>query len=254
MAHRLPPLVLAYHGVDAVPLRLDPAGLFVSPIALTRHIAMLRRWGYRFATFGELASRASTGDAHGQVALTFDDGFADNLHTLVPLLRREGVPATTFVVASWDGIPHPDAPFARALTHDEVRQLATAGVEIGSHSMAHRDLSALDYATTLEDLSQSRTVLEAILDRTVDLFAYPFGRVGPETAQACRAAGFRAACRTQDEGSWDDPWNLPRQDVHNATTRFDLWLKHRGWYEPLMARVVGRAVRSAIRRTKARIQ
>src|SRR5688572_15802554 len=98
MAPARRPLVLAYHGVDDVPLRRDPHGLFVRPGDLRQHIAKLHGWGYRLATFGELAEHVERGDADGWAALTFDDGTVDNLETLAPLLAAEGVPATVFVV------------------------------------------------------------------------------------------------------------------------------------------------------------
>lgn len=247
---RRPPLVLAYHGVAAVPIRRDRAGLFVAPSALARHIKLLRRWGYGFTTFGELASRAAAGDADGHVALTFDDGFADNLHTLVPLLAAESVPATVFVVPTWDGLPHPDAPWARTLTGAETRALAGAGVEIGSHSLAHRDLSTLEHDETRDDFARSRAALEEVLDRSVDVAAYPFGRVGTDTARACREAGFRAACRITGEGSWDDPWNIPRQDMNNGSGVLGLWLKRDDRYEALVGRPAGRLLRGVTRRAK----
>ena len=239
--------MLAYHGVAAVPIRRDRAGLFVAPAAVARHIGLLRRWGYEFTTFGDLASTPT----EGHVALTFDDGFADNLHVLAPLLAAERVPATVFVVASWDGVPHPDAPWARTLTRAEVRALAAAGVEIGSHSLAHRDFSTLDYDEARDDWARSRTMLEEMLDRPVDVAAYPFGRGGPDTARACRDAGFRAACRITGEGSWDDPWNIPRQDMNNGAGVLGLWLKRDDRYESLVGTPPGRVLRSVTRRAKA---
>src|SRR5215211_5659995 len=93
-----PPLALAYHGVGDVPLRQDPYGLFVRRRDLQRQIRRLKSWGYRVVRFGELAARIREGRGVGHAALTFDDGPADNLHSLVPLLRSEGVPATVFLV------------------------------------------------------------------------------------------------------------------------------------------------------------
>jgi len=251
MKRRLPPLALVYHGVADVPIRRDVAGLFTRPSAFVRHVSVLRSWGFRLVTLGELARRAAEGEAAGLAALTFDDGLADNLHTLVPILHRLGAPATVFVVSSWSGEPHPDAPWAPTLSHAEVRLLAGAGVEIGSHSMTHRDLSALPYEQVRADFSRSRHELEELLDRPVRVATFPFGRASEETSRACRDAGFSAACRISGEGSWDDPWNLPRQDMNNGAGLVGLWLKRDDRYEPLMRLRPGWLARGASRRLKA---
>ncbi|HEX9970026.1 MAG TPA: polysaccharide deacetylase family protein [Acidimicrobiales bacterium] len=246
----LPPLALVYHGVARVPMRDDPHGLFTSPDLLRRHIDRLRRWGYDLVTFGELAERAASGRAGGAAALTFDDGFADNLHELVPVLDQHDVPATVFVVAGRLGEAHPDHRGARFLDADELRTLS-GRVEIGSHGATHVDLTALAPDALEEELVASRRALEGIVEQAVDLLAYPFGRVDARVAAAAREAGYRAAGGTSGRGSWEDPMQLPRQDMTNGNTQFTLRLKRSNRYEPLMRFRVVRAARRARRRVAA---
>jgi peptidoglycan/xylan/chitin deacetylase (PgdA/CDA1 family) len=238
-----PPLALTYHGVAELPLRRDPYGLFVRPRDLESQIRRLRSWGYSFVTFGELARRNAAGDARGLVALTFDDGLADNVHTLLPLLRACGATATVFVVSGWlDGRLHPSPPHAPLLSGDDVRALHAAGLEIGSHTVTHPDLSLLDFAGALAELETSKRELEALLDAPVQVLAYPFGSASDETAAASRAAGYRAACRTIGLGSWSNPFALPRQAIVNGSTLLSLRLKRDDRYEPLMRFRVARLV------------
>ena len=131
----LPPLALAYHAVGDVPLREDPHGLFVRAEDLRLHIAKLREWGYRLVSFGQLAALAAENEAGGHAALTFDDGFVDNLDTLAPLLAELTAPATVFVVSGWLGKPHRSAPWTRVVSAEELRALHLLGVEIGAHSV-----------------------------------------------------------------------------------------------------------------------
>lgn len=245
-----PPLALAYHGVDDVPLRRDPDHLFVRPQDLRRQIEKLRGWGYELVTFGELAAEVRPGRA----ALTFDDGLVDNLTTLVPILQELGARATVFVVSGWLGKPHPAAPWTRIVTADELRELGSAGIEIGGHSATHADLSALSYDAALEELSTGKAELEEILGEPVEVAAYPYGRTSADAIRAARDAGFRAACSTSARGSWDDAHFLPRQDMDNRGGLLGLRLKRDDRYEPLMrlaparaARRVGRHVAAALK-------
>ena len=242
-------MALAFHGVSDVSLRRDPHGLFVSPDELRRHVAHVRSWGYELVGFAELAALAVQGGADGHAALTFDDGFVDNLETLVPLLRDEDSPATVFVVSGWLGEAHPDAPWTRIVTRDELRELSSS-VEIGAHSTRHDDLSSLSYEDARADLETCKRELEAVVGPVVTA-AYPFGRATADTIRACRDAGFAAACRTSGEGAWDDPHNLPRQDMLNRSSSIGLWLKRSDLYEPLMRFAPARAARKASRALKA---
>lgn len=243
MSRRLSPLALTYHGIADVPLRHDPYRLAVRPADVARDVRLLRRWGYRLVTFGELARLTAAGEAAGHAALTFDDGFADNLTALVPLLRRLDAPATVFVVSGWLGRPHPSAPWARIVDEDEVCELGQS-VEVGAHTITHPDLTTLAPPQAEAELRGSREALEAVLRRPVDVAAYPYGAATNDTAAACRAAGFAAACMTAGSGSWDDPFLLPRQAVGNRDTALGLWLKRHGRYEQAM-----RPVRPLLRTT-----
>src|SRR5262245_61038035 len=245
----LPPLALVYHGVAEVSLGRDPDALFVAPRELRRHIEKLEKWGYRLLSFGELASGVARNGGHGLAALTFDDGFVDNLELL-----DIGVPATVFVVSGWLGQPHPSASWTRILTADELRELRAAGIEIGAHTVTHPDLSALPYEQAREELAESKRRLEEVLGEPVEVAAYPYGLATEETARACRDAGFRAACVTTGRGDWGDPHLLPRQDMENGATLFSLRLKRDGHYEPLMRFLPARAARRIVRRARAALR
>ena len=86
-----PALILLYHRV-AQPA-VDPWGIAVSPEHFAQHLDVLRRLARPVTLQGVLAGKGA------RVALTFDDGYADNLHAALPLLERSGVPATIFVVS-----------------------------------------------------------------------------------------------------------------------------------------------------------
>lgn len=242
MAGVPPPLILAYHGVGDVPAHRDPEGLFITPRQLRAQIARLRRWGYSFVTFGAMADLAAAGRHAGHVALTFDDGLADNLELLAPLARDEGVPVTVFVTTGWMGAPHPSVPYARIMTGDEVRALHAEGVEIGAHTVTHPDLTVLTPAAARQEIADSCAQLAELTGSPVDLLAYPFGFVSAGALEAAAAANVRAACGVAGRGAWSQPLHLPRQDT-NTKSALGFWLKRDGRYEPIMRHAPARALR-----------
>ena len=244
-----PPLILAYHGVATMRFRDDPKGLFIAPDALRRQIARLRRWDYTLLRFDAMAERIAAGTAAGCASLTFDDGLADNLEELLPLLRDEDATATVFVTTGWMGRPHPSVPSARCLTSDEVAEVNDAGIEIGGHTVTHADLTGLPFDAAVDEVRRGREELEAIIGARVRSLAYPFGSATAETIRAAGAAGIEFACRVAGNGSFAEPLNLPRQDT-NGKNPIGFWLKRNDRYEPLMRRRAAKAFRRLGRETR----
>ncbi|MCI0363820.1 MAG: polysaccharide deacetylase family protein [Phycisphaerales bacterium] len=95
------PLVLLYHSVSNV--RPDPFGIRVSPRNFSEQMAVLAAHA-RPVPFTEI-DRAIRDDhlPEGAVAVTFDDGYADNLLNAKPVLERYGIPATVFISTGYIG-------------------------------------------------------------------------------------------------------------------------------------------------------
>jgi len=90
-------VVLVYHRV-AEP-RCDPFSLAVTPHHFAEHLRVVRD-KYVPIRLRELVAATKRGRVpHRAVAVTFDDGYADNQLIAQPLLERQEVPATVFVVA-----------------------------------------------------------------------------------------------------------------------------------------------------------
>jgi peptidoglycan/xylan/chitin deacetylase (PgdA/CDA1 family) len=104
MAFRSRAVILLYHRVAAPPV--DPLLLCTSPAHFAEHLAVIQK-GYTPLTLVDLSAAHAAGRIPNRaVVITFDDGYADNLHTAAPLLRRAGQRATVFVAgACWEGKP-----------------------------------------------------------------------------------------------------------------------------------------------------
>jgi len=86
-------LILLYHRIAVDPD--DPFRLCVTPEHFEEHLEVLRRHSDSVPLTEVL--RRSGPAKRARVAVTFDDGYADNLHAAGPILEKAGVPATVYV-------------------------------------------------------------------------------------------------------------------------------------------------------------
>jgi peptidoglycan/xylan/chitin deacetylase (PgdA/CDA1 family) len=94
-------VILGYHRISDV--AWDPFSLSVSPEHFTEHLEILRTHG-RPLPLADLVRSLDGRPLRGGIALTFDDGYADNLSLAKPLLAKHGVPATIFVATAHGGL------------------------------------------------------------------------------------------------------------------------------------------------------
>ncbi len=107
------PLVLLYHRVANA--AVDPWRLAVQPGHFAEHLDIIARQT-RPMTRAELDRAIAAGSApRDGIVVTFDDGYADLVETILPALERADVPATVFVVSRaidrdrefwWDALAH----------------------------------------------------------------------------------------------------------------------------------------------------
>lgn len=220
-----PPWVLMYHSVAEV--TDDPYHVTVSPARLDRQLRWLRDRGLRGVSVGALLRARAAGRSAGLVGLTFDDGYADFRSDALPLLRRHDCTATVFVlpgraggVNGWDRL----GPRKPLLTEDDIRAVADAGMEIGSHGLLHQDLTTADGVTLVRETAVSRMLLTELTGQAPDGFCYPYGALDNRSVDAVRASGYGYACAI-DPGPLTGLHALPRVHIGAADTSWRLHLK-----------------------------
>lgn len=95
--------------------------------------------------------------------------------------------------------PPPARPHALSgpLNWEQIAEMASQGIEIGSHTLTHPILATLDPLEAHRELADSRTRIETQLQRPVTLLAYPVGgrrSFNAKIAAMAERIGYRAAC------------------------------------------------------------
>jgi peptidoglycan/xylan/chitin deacetylase (PgdA/CDA1 family) len=119
-------------------------------------------------------------------------------------------------------LPAQPPPECSALTWSELREMSRAGIEIGSHTVTHPILSRVDAARLRRELRDSRSRLEAMLDREVRLFCYPNGTFTPDVRDEVGRAGYRLAVTTRCglNSAQSDPLSLQRIHTERDLAHF----------------------------------
>jgi peptidoglycan/xylan/chitin deacetylase (PgdA/CDA1 family) len=147
------------------------------------------------AAFLSILDRVAAAPDPGRFHLSFDDGNASDHDIALPALQARGLRAAFFVLSGRIGQPG-------ALSADQIRALAAADMEVGSHGAAHRDWTRLDAAAREDELRGAKVALESVLGRPVTAAGIPFGRYNATVLAELRAAGF-AAAYSSDRGRMD---------------------------------------------------
>ncbi len=146
-----------------------------------RHMRYLHENGYRSVSVGEAFRAAQHTDAGLKklVAITFDDGYGDFHRNAFPILNRYGHSATVFLPTAYIGEVPRRFKGSVCLTWTEIRELRSAGVEFGSHTITHPQLRDVSPKQLREELTGSKGQIEQKLGHRVDTFSYPYAF--PET-------------------------------------------------------------------------
>jgi peptidoglycan/xylan/chitin deacetylase (PgdA/CDA1 family) len=192
------PRVLMYHSIS--PRQgPDPHALRVHPDRLDRQLSYLRRRGLRGVSVAEWLAAADRGQHTRLVALTFDDGYRDFVEYAMPVLARQGMTGSVYVVArKLSGWSDWDEPCSPLMSVGDVRAAAAAGHEVGSHSSTHPRLSETPTVDLVREVGESRRILQEVLDADITGFCYPYGAFNTSVVAAVVNAGYDYACATDD--------------------------------------------------------
>ncbi len=202
--------VLMYHYIRTVDEQADPLGyrLSITPERFDEQMEWLRDNDYTPIRMDTLSAclRGLTRCPQNPVALTFDDGYTDAATEALPILKKYGFVATFYVVVNFVGEPG-------YMTWEQIELLRDSGMEIGSHTINHFDLTGLDLATAHDEIATSRQLLAERLEVPVVSFSYPVGSYTTALADMVRSAGYTNAVIVLPGNRITHMYEIPRRRV-----------------------------------------
>lgn len=234
--------ILMYHSISDREERGHPYFRTVtSPKVFSMHMGYLKECGYTAVSVSEALEYIDGKKvfATRPVVITFDDGLADFHTEAFPVLAKHGLTATMYLPTGF--IRREPGHFSgwACLTWNQVRELHTAGIEVGSHTVSHPKLVELPAKAVEDEVRRSKEAIEQEIGAAVTSFAYPYAF--PETKRSFTAmlrgmlteAGyFNGTCTTIGVvGERNDPMFLKRLPMNELDDRSLMAAKLGGGYD-----------------------
>ncbi len=209
--------VLIYHCVDDNVFGLKD--LFVSPKNFEAQMNYLKDNGYTPITFQDLGN---LGNFTKPIIITLDDGYMDNFTEAYPILKKFNFKATIFVISGMLGKKD-------YLTIDQIKEM-TDIINFQGHTITHPDLKKMqvqDINKLRDELSKSKSDIEAITGKPVNVLAYPAGSYSNGVISVAKE--YYTFAVTTKPGIFkygtDSNYEIKRLRVKSTTT-LDLFIKN----------------------------
>jgi len=174
--------ILLYHRVGS-----ETDALTITTERFQRDMATLSEDGYNTLTLDQLGQYLQGNSNQSlpkkPIMITFDDGYLDNYTNAFPILQKYSMKASFYIITGMVGQNN-------RLTASQIREMETAGMTFGSHTITHRPLAELNTEEATTELTKSKLDLEEILGKSVKFIAYPCGSYTAETIKIAHEAGY----------------------------------------------------------------
>ncbi len=198
--------VLLYHYVEMVKDDKDTIrkSLSIHPATFADQVKTLKDAGFTFLTASDLVNilDGKTQPPAKPILLTFDDGYRDFYTDVLPIIKKNQVKVTAFIVPGFINGPN-------SMYQNQVVEATKSGlVEVGAHTVFHTYLKGMNERRAKYEIEESKKMLESDYHIKVPTFAYPYGAFDKQTVDLVKQAGYKIAFST-----------LPGVDV-NQQNRF----------------------------------
>ena len=173
------------------------------------HLLELRRKRYNIIPITEIIQKINNREKLPDftIGLSIDDAYSSVYEKAWPLLREANIPFTLFI--STDVV---DRQATGYMSWDQIRELKSSGVTIGSQTKSHKHLPLISIEDAKHEIDKANVRIKKELGLRPELFAYPYGEYNSSVRELIIDRGFKAAF-TQSSGalhSYSDKFSLPR--------------------------------------------
>ena len=186
--------ILVYHNLDRIIDSMKQKDIVyriftIDEARFEQQMKYLYQQGYQSIHLSNLVEtvKRSTRFEDKSIVITFDDGHISNYTLAYPILQKHGFKATFFVVCNWIGL----SPY---LSWEQISEISDNGIEIGSHTLTHPNLTELDSARIRVELYNSKCILEDKLRRPVRFLSTPGGVYNRLIGQIAEEVGYEGIC------------------------------------------------------------
>jgi peptidoglycan/xylan/chitin deacetylase (PgdA/CDA1 family)/glycosyltransferase involved in cell wall biosynthesis len=231
--------ILMYHKISDGIIRDSKHGTYVTKDDFEWQLDSLKQKGFTAITFKDIIDfRIGKKDPPDKpVMLTFDDGYKDNYTNAFPLLKKYNMTGVIYLIGNpklkvniWDVVNN--EPAAALLENREIREMADYGIEFGSHTWSHIDLTKASPDILIKELIESKKYLENILEIKVLSICYPYGALNINVKRAAEEAGYEFGVAS-DSGPIQfnqDLYEIRRIQIFPHTSKIGFWKKTSEWY------------------------
>ena len=207
--------ILCYHRFG----KTCKSNLCISERTFIKQVEYLKKNGYHTIHLSNLMDflNYKTAIPSKSVVITLDDGYRSIYDFAYPLLKRYGYTATLFIYTDFIEASR------NALTWRQLRELKTAGFEIGSHSISHADLTKklphendqTFWNRITQELITSKKIIDRKLNQDTQFFAYPYGNYNQQILDLFPKAGYKLGLTIRNGGNsfFANPLTLKRSQI-----------------------------------------
>lgn len=153
------------------------------------------------------------------VVLTFDDGCEKFFDIAYPILESRNFQSIVYPVvgllgkyATWGKKNNNEL---KILSKNMLVELSTLGVDIGAHTINHRKLTQIQRSDAFYEIKKSKDLLEQLIGKNIDSFAYPHGDFDNHTVAIVKESGFNNAvtCIADYAETAKSAFEIPRKYI-----------------------------------------